>query len=130
MILLDTDVCIEILRGNKKVIQERERVSDDVTISFISVGELFYGAYKSNASQKNIKLVETFLLSLPIVQSDREIMEKFGQLKSTLSTSRTLLPDADILIAATCLSKCTALVTGNTAHFKRFDGLRMENWLR
>jgi predicted nucleic acid-binding protein len=39
-----------------------------------------------------------------------------------------LLPDADIFVAAVTLEKAEALVTGNTRHFERIDGLALENW--
>lgn len=44
MILVDTDICIEILRKNEKVISSREKYNNDIGISFISVGELYYEA--------------------------------------------------------------------------------------
>jgi predicted nucleic acid-binding protein len=47
-----------------------------------------------------------------------------------LARQNRLLADADILIAATCLTKCNKLITGNVKHFDRFDGLKLENWLR
>jgi predicted nucleic acid-binding protein len=130
MILLDTDVCIELLRGNKYVIKKRENEGDTIGISFLTVGELFYGAFKSNKVEHNLIQVEKFLLSVKIVQSDYDIMKIFGEMKATLTKKNILLPDADILIAATSLSKCNKLITGNTDHFKRIDELKIENWIR
>ena len=40
-----------------------------------------------------------------------------------------MLPDADILIASTALTKCSMLITGNVKHFDRFENLKIENWL-
>jgi tRNA(fMet)-specific endonuclease VapC len=130
MILLDTDVCVEILRGNEEVIRRREKESDTITVSFLTVGELFYGAYKSGYQDNNIMLVEKFLLTVNILQSDYEIMKYFGELKAKLVKNGTALPDADVIIAATSLSKCRKLITGNTDHFKRFEELKIENWIR
>ena len=50
MILLDTDICIELLRGNAKVIDKRQGYDEKVAISFMSVAELFYGAEKSDSA--------------------------------------------------------------------------------
>ena len=47
MTLMDTDVCVELLRGNKRVIEHRRKVTDEVAISFMTMGELFYGAEMS-----------------------------------------------------------------------------------
>ena len=128
MILLDTDVCIEMLRGNKNVIQKREKEPDSIGISFLTVGELFYGAYKSTKVEHNLMQIEKFLLTVKIVQSDYDIMKLFGELKSKLFKNN--LPDADIIIAATSISKSRKLITGNIDHFKRIDELKIENWIR
>lgn len=130
MILLDTDVCIELLRGNRNVIEERKRVDSPVGVSFMTVGELFYGAEKSKNRQKNLAIVEEFLLSVQIIDSSFLVMKKFGALKVELVKAGLVLPDADILIAATSLIHCQKLITGNTTHFSRFTGLEVENWLR
>ena len=38
------------------------------------------------------------------------------------------LDDFELAIAATALSYNLILVTNNTDHFSRIDGLRLENW--
>ena len=53
MILLDTDICIEILRGNGNVIRMMEKQSQIAAVSYITAGELFYGSAKSNNNDKN-----------------------------------------------------------------------------
>jgi hypothetical protein len=42
--ILDTDVCIEILRGNRQVIARRRESLDEVATSWITAAELSYGA--------------------------------------------------------------------------------------
>jgi len=130
MILLDTDVCIEILRGNQRIIEKRTVCDERVAISFMTVAELYYGAEKSKYSSKNINPIEEFFLSLDIINTDLEILKKFGELKSTLYKKNILLPDADILIASVALTKCSKLITGNSKHFDRFENLTIENWIR
>ena len=95
----------------------------------MTVGELFYGAQCSNKKDENFHLVENFILSTIVIQTDTAIMKEFGILKANLRENGLILPDADILIASTALTKCSALVTGNTKHFERFDKLQIENWL-
>ena len=38
------------------------------------------------------------------------------------------LLDTDILIASIALENGMTLVTGNTKHFERIEGLELENW--
>jgi predicted nucleic acid-binding protein len=40
-----------------------------------------------------------------------------------------LISDADILIAATAMTRGLAVVTGNVAHFRRIRDLQVVNWL-
>ena len=130
MILLDTDICIEILRGNKVVIEKRLRCDERVAICFMTVGELFYGAERSKYKLKNLNLVDEFILSIDIINTDFGILRKFGELKSNLYEKNIMLSDADILIASTALTKCSKLITGNVKHFNRFENLVVENWIR
>lgn len=130
MILLDTDVCIEFLRGNKQVIARRKKAYDNVSVSFMTVGELFFGAEKSANKEHNNLLIEKFLITVDIINTDFEIMKLFGELKGNLEKQGELLSDVDILIASTAMAKCDTLVTGNAEHFKRFEHLKLENWIR
>ena len=130
MILLDTDICIELLRGNAKVIDKRQGYREKVAISFMSVAELFYGAEKSDNAGENSRLIEEFFITIEIIHSDLEILRKFGELKAILGSAGNILADADIFIAATTLAKCNLLITGNVNHFKRIEELRIENWIR
>ena len=130
MILLDTDVCVALLRGYHPVLDRRQSVADDVAIASMSAAELYYGAEKSSRPDANRTLVEEFLVTIPVLHTNLPIMRRFGELKAEIERTGQPLPDADILIAATCLSLCERLVTGNTAHFSRFPDLVLENWLR
>ena len=56
------------------------------------------------------------------------IMRKFGDLKASLERQGRRVDDADVIIAATALTLDATLATGNTGHFARFDGLKIENW--
>jgi tRNA(fMet)-specific endonuclease VapC len=130
MILLDTDICIEILRGNPHVIDKRLEIDEPVAISFMTAAELYYGAEKSGHRAKNKHLVDEFILSIDVINTDIQILQKFGEIKADLEINGVPLADADILIAATCFSRCNKLITGNIKHFDRIENLTLENWIR
>lgn len=130
MILFDTDVCIEILRGNQSIIEKRIDCDERVAISFMTVAELYYGAEKSKYTNKNINTVDEFILSIDVINTDLEILKKFGEIKNNLYKKNISLPDADILIASVALTKCSKLITGNIKHFNRFENLTLGNWIR
>lgn len=130
MILLDTDTCIHILRGNETVINKRKFCDDLIGISFMTVAELFYGVFKSTNPLKNRALVEKFILTVNVIDSNILIMKKFGQLKVDLENNGNKLADADLFIAATAILNKAKLITGNTKHFKRFEELNLDNWIK
>ncbi|WP_319560365.1 PIN domain-containing protein [Marispirochaeta sp.] len=130
MILLDTDICVELLRGNQQVIDKRKEENDSIAVSFMTASELYYGAYKSKKPVENSLHVEEFLLTVNIIQSNIRISKLFGQLKSRLQLTGAPIEDADVFIAATCLDGCEKLITGNVKHYNRIDELKIENWIR
>jgi predicted nucleic acid-binding protein len=54
VILFDTDVCIEILRGNRQVLDRWESKEMYPAVSFMTVAELYYGAERSKYREENI----------------------------------------------------------------------------
>lgn len=103
VILLDTDICVALLRGHRPVLDHRLATADEVAVAFMTAAELFYGAEKSARPLQNRTLVEEFLLTLPVLHTDLAILRRFGALKADIDRSGLPLPDADILIAATAL---------------------------
>lgn len=53
-----------------------------------------------------------------------------GEIYAALKKSGNLLNDADILIASIVMEHGAVLITNNEHHFKRIDGLKVENWLK
>jgi tRNA(fMet)-specific endonuclease VapC len=129
VILLDTDVCIHLLRGNRNIIKKRRNHSDQVAISFMTVAELYYGVEKSANPQKNKIGLEQFLMTVDVINANRKIASRFGQLKAMLEKKGIPLADADLLIAATALETSTLLVTGNIKHYQRIENLTLDNWI-
>ncbi len=128
MIILDTDTCVELLRGNERVMEQRALTDEAIGVSFMSVAELYSGVERSAKPARNRHAVDVLLLSVLVVESDRAIAQRFGQLKTDLWRDSVLLPDADLFIAATTLVHGSLLVTGNSRHFARIGGLRLERW--
>jgi tRNA(fMet)-specific endonuclease VapC len=128
VILLDTDACIELLKGNRRIMQRRGRYDDTVGVCFMTIAELYYGAEKSSEPEANFAAIEKLLLSVEIVQTDHSILKRFGALKASLQKKGSPPADADALIAAATLEKADKLVTGNARHFERIPGLVLEDW--
>ena len=130
MILLDTDVCIEILHRNERIANRQKSESSPSAISFMTAAELYYGASKSRSVSANIEVIDKFLLTVEIIQSDLAILRVYGELKARLELAGMSLADADLFIAATAIEKCEKMITGNIKHYSRLTQLTIENWLR
>lgn len=62
MVVLDSDLLIGVLRGNKDAVNAFSTV-DDKRTTVINIAEIFRGAYKAGV-QKNFILVESFASSI------------------------------------------------------------------
>lgn len=130
MKVLDSDTCIGVLRGRKEVLERRATEVDEVTTTWVTASELFYGAAKSAKPDANAALVVRFLNTLPVLAPDLATARLFGQVKARLATAGQIVADADLFIAAVTLSRGATLVTGNRKHYERIPGLVLEDWLR
>ena len=129
MRILDTDVCMELLQGNPRVIQHRQAVLDHVVTTWMTAAALFYRAANSTAPRGNRELVIAFLETLRVVGLSPEATERFGVLKVSLEGQNTQLTDSDLFIACIALSHRAILVSGNPHHYQSIAALSVENWL-
>jgi tRNA(fMet)-specific endonuclease VapC len=128
--LIDTDILINSIKGNNAINQRiAEYASIPKAISIITFGELLYGAKKSVQRDKNTSIVYRLAEIFPIVGVTRSTIEAFTDVKMALDKKGERIEDFDLLIAATALSLNYTLVTNNTKHYKRIDGLQLENWM-
>jgi tRNA(fMet)-specific endonuclease VapC len=129
--LLDTDTCIFWLKGNRKI--ERKALAVGLNylgISFITLSELYYGAYNSQRIKENLANIKVLASKLKRIDTDQATCEAFGKLKAALVSQGKVLDDADLFIAAGALENNLVLVTNNEKHFKRIKGLKVENWTK
>jgi tRNA(fMet)-specific endonuclease VapC len=130
MFLLDTDTCVEILRGNGRVIAHRRAVYAPVVTTEITASELFYGAAKSKDPAANRQVVLEFLRTLQVLPISLAGAQFFGGLKAQLQAAGNLIPDADLWIASISRSVRAKIVTGNTRHLSRVPGVECVDWIR
>lgn len=128
MIVLDTDVCVAILRGAEPILQRRAAVAEPVATTIITAGELFYGAAKSKDPGLAAGAVAVFLGTLPVLGISPQAARRFGDLKADLERAGTRLDDADLWIAAIALEHDAPVATGNVRHYQRVSELRLDNW--
>lgn len=111
-IVLDTNILIEILKGNHKTIKDIEKF-DFLCISEVTAMELYYGAFDKKELTKLKKFIELF----EILHIDLDISKLASELVYDYAKSHSLnIPDS--LIAATAIVYKYPLFTYNTKDFK------------
>lgn len=130
-ILLDTDICVFLLRDRLPNVRKKfdSYDPDDVCVSSISVAELYYGIAKSHYKALNKSAVDNFLAFLKLLPFDRSAVNTYGELRAALEKKGTPIGSLDMLIAAQAVSHNVTLVTNNLREFKRVPGLEVESWV-
>lgn len=127
--LFDTDAISEVLkpRPAPSYVQWLSAVArEDQFASAVSIGELFKGAYRSQASERHLKNIrERVLPAVTVLPFDTDVAPVFGEISAQLEETGQRLADADLQIAATALHHGLILVTGNIRHFERVANLEL-----
>ncbi len=128
--LLDTNICIYIIkRKPEKVLRKFAALTPgDVCISAITLYELSYGAYKSQAIEKNIAAIQQFSSPLELLPFDAQDSGVCGQIRASLEKSGQVIGPLDLQIAAQAIAKGLTLVTNNIREFQRVPNIQLENW--
>ena len=120
MILLDTNVLIEILKNNQNTIQNVSALTPPLAISSITAMELIVGA----RNKKEIQLLNKFIARFQVIHLDSIISLAALKLITGYAKSHALdIPDA--LISATAISKRAKLLTYNTKDFQYIPSLEL-----
>jgi tRNA(fMet)-specific endonuclease VapC len=124
--LVDTDWLIDALIGIPEAVAILEDLTPDgLGISIVSVGEIYEGAFRSSDPEARLARYRAFLSPLPVLPLTDPIMERFARTRAALRQRGELIPDLDLLIAATAMEHDLTLLTRNRRHFARIPGLRL-----
>jgi len=127
--LIDTDICSGYLRGEPKLFNPFLQFAGRLHVSTIVVGELYTWAFRKAAPTKRIDALHSFLEDVMILDYDREVALRFGQLHAQLLDLGRPKGFADLSIASTALVHDLTLVTHNTKDYEDVTDLRIEDWL-
>ena len=117
MIVLDTTVLIDLLRGHEAARTFLRAVADVPACSEVTRVEVMRGI-----RHREREATETLMRAVRWIGLDEQIARRAGALGRTYRRSH-LLATTDLIIAATALELGAGLATSNTRHFPMFDGL-------
>ena len=130
MYLLDTNICIALIKKNDKVVPIFMKIAVQCYIPTIVLSELYKGVYCSQKIAKNLADLNDFLSLVAILEFDRAAALEFGMIQGELRRKGMPTGEIDALIAAVASSRSDTLITDNIRHFENIEGLKLENWLQ
>jgi tRNA(fMet)-specific endonuclease VapC len=130
--LLDTSICIDLLRGRSLRLRQRyaEVDTSELGVSSITAGELYSGALKSSRVEENLSAANVLLSGLAILPFDAGAARAYGVVRSKLEKRGTRIGDLDTLIAGHAVAINAVLVSINTREFVRVEDLAVEDWTK
>lgn len=128
MHVLDTDVCIDLLRGRGKVLEAVEplEAAGRLGVTAVTLHELVEGAHRARDPGKALGHVNRFLTAFDVLPYDAEAARIGGRVAGELAKAGTPIGDLDTMIAATAVRHGGSLVTRNVRHFSRVPGLQVQ----
>jgi tRNA(fMet)-specific endonuclease VapC len=126
-VLLDTDVFSYLTRTHDtRGDAYRPHVAGKtVAISFITVGEIYFGAEKKKWGKQTLNTFLERLKAVVVVPSDHEVCREYGKLKAKLREAGIVVADNDLWIAACALRHSIPLISNNRKHFEKIPGLQL-----
>ena len=130
MYMLDSDVCINCMRGKNKEVFERiiSLTPANFKIPSIVLAELWFGVEHSNSKEANSSVLEVFLHDFSIAPFDERCAKAYSKIREHLQTSGKLIGPNDMLIAATAIANDATLVSNNIREYSRVPNLQVESW--
>ena len=134
--LLDTNVLSESVKTSpeKAVMKSIERYQHEIVTAAPVWHELYFGCQRLPVSRKR-KIIESYLndvlkSNMIILPYDERAAEWNAKERARLSSTGDIPSLVDGQIASIAKVNGLVLVTRNTADFKKFSGLKLENWHR
>ena len=125
--LLDTNIVVRHLRKKPSSVTAIMATIDQLYISETVLGELYYGAYHGDQTDRELTKIQDFLRGAAILYHDSATAELYGQVAAKLTKAGNVIPQNDLWIAAIALETGLPLATSDK-HFERVEGLTVLDW--
>lgn len=130
--LLDTNICIYIAKHNPPEVRKKFGLltSDQIAMSVITLGELRFGAEKSQSRERALDVIAGLESSMQIAHLTPKVGAHYGQIRADLQQRGQMIGNNDLWLAAHALAEGWTLVTNNEREFLRVGELKVENWVQ
>lgn len=128
--LLDTNIFIAGMKKNPNVLARLAQIPpSQLRLSVIVLGELKFGAKKSQYQQKNLANLQRLTENIELVPINLVVIEKYATVRQNLESQGKKICSNDTWIASQALAINAIMVTDNMGEFQRVENLTIENWL-
>ena len=124
--VIDTNMVVAFFKKEMTIgdaVIQAERVYLPITV----LGELYFGAKKSQQPEKHFQLITRFLPLVEVVHLTHETAEIYGDIKANLEIKGQPIPDNDLWIAAVAAEYGLPLASRDK-HFQRVPNLTVLSW--
>jgi predicted nucleic acid-binding protein len=127
-VLVDTDVFSYLMSGSRYAALYRPHVEGKlIAVSFITVGELYFGAKRKNWGSSKLADLKDRLRTVTIVPYDVSVCLKYAEIKAQCEAKGKTVADNDLWIAACAIRHSIPLVSNNFKHFNGIPGLVLKS---
>ena len=125
--LLDTNAAVALLNGDEPIVKFFDTEDIDSFLSAITIGELHFGAEKSERAEANRRKVALLAEQYRVLPLNTETARIYGRIYHQLRAKGRPIPQNDVWIAAVALQHDLTLLTRDV-HFKEVDNLPLQSW--
>lgn len=123
-IVVDTDVVSYIFNGHTQAEFFKPYLANKtLAVSFMTVAELYYGAYHAGWGTNRLIKLEHHLKNYVVLSYDYALCLKWAAVRQDSESTRRCIEHSDCWIAACALRHDCALATNNGRHFEHIGEL-------
>jgi tRNA(fMet)-specific endonuclease VapC len=127
--LLDSDICSAYLRRPRSLFARFIQYSGQLSISTITLSDLYTWAYKQDDPTVILSKVQDLLQDVKVLPFDDTCALELGKTRGGLLRQGIMVSPVDLMIGTIALVHNLTLVTHNTADFRHIPSLRLDDWL-
>ncbi len=126
---LDTNIVIALLRGDFILKDKFIELSSlgQFYITYITLCELYKGAFLSKLSEKSLQEIDSFLQTTEVLNFDIDACKFFGEEYARLNRMGRQTQESDLMIASIAKAYDLTVVTRNKKDFENI-GVKLEVW--
>ena len=129
MVCLDSDIIIDVLRNEKKIVEKIMRLRETILLTTTSINtfELFKGSFYTRDEEEKSGIMK-FLIGIKLLSFNFKASKKAAEIFEILRNKGKSMELADIMIASIAITNNESLLTKNTRHFSKIPELKLESF--